>query len=188
MSSIFGIKTTQQWHSVTFWAGAFWCVSIFLKIYPKIVFGGSKIMKFLHEKNMLSKILERGPNIFYFSYQNWPREPKAWFLQSGRKFLTKLNFWWCGACQVSFREGLRRIYKAKIKIFSILDVYAHHFNSSGALENKYYAAKKWLESGLLYQDSIEHNIWGYMESPNWRLHGGGCNSPGIRSYVRARAS
>ena len=99
------------------------------------------------------------------------------------------SFWWCGACQVSFREGLRRIYKAKIKIFSILDFYAHHFNSSGALENKYYAAKKWLESGLLYQDSIEHNIWGYMESPNWRLHGGvESTPPGFRSSVRARAS
>ena len=33
---------------------------------------------------------------------------------------------------------------------------------------EYYATKKWLESGLLYQDSIEHNIGGYMESPNWR--------------------
>ena len=78
------------------------------------------------------------------------------------------SFWGCGACQVRFREGLRRIYKAKIEIFSILDIYAHNFNSSGALQNKYYATQKWLESGLLYQDSIEHNIGGYMESPNWR--------------------
>ena len=39
-------------------------------------------------------------------------------------------------------------------MFSILVIYAHDFNSSGALENKYYATKKWLESGLLYQDSI----------------------------------
>ena len=52
------------------------------------------------------------------------------------------------------------IYKAKIEIFSILDIYAHNFKSSGALENKYYATKKWLESGLLYQDSIENNIRG----------------------------
>ena len=52
------------------------------------------------------------------------------------------SFWWCGACQVRFREGLRRIYKVKIEIFSILDIYAHNFKSSGALENKYYATKK----------------------------------------------
>ena len=42
MSSIFGIKTTQKWYSVTFQAGAFWCVSIFVKIYPKIDFWGVK--------------------------------------------------------------------------------------------------------------------------------------------------
>ena len=59
----------------------------------------------------------------------------------------------------------------KIEIFSILDIYAHNFKSSGALENKYYATKKWLESGLQYQDSIEHNIRGYMESSNWRYIG-----------------
>ena len=41
-----------------------------------------------------------------------------------------------------------------------------NFNSSGALENKYYATKKGLESGLLYKDSIQHNIGGYMKSPN----------------------
>ena len=64
------------------------------------------------------------------------------------------------------------IYKAKIEIFSILDIYAHNFKSSGALENKYYATNKWLESGLQYQDSIEHNIRGYMESSNWRYMGG----------------
>ena len=62
---------------------------------------------------------------------------------------------------------LWRIYKAKIKIFSILDIYTHNFKSSGALQNKYYSTQKWLESGLLYQDSIEHNIGGYLESPNW---------------------
>ena len=44
----------------------------------------------------------------------------------------------------------------------MLDIYAHNFNSSGAHENKYYGTKKLLESGLLYQDSIEHNIGGYM--------------------------
>ena len=41
-----------------------------------------------------------------------------------------------------------------------MDIYDHNFKSSGALENKYYATKKWLESGLQYQDSIEHNIKG----------------------------
>ena len=78
------------------------------------------------------------------------------------------SFWGCGARQVRFREKKYWIYKAKIEIFSILDIYAHNFKSSGALENKYYATKKWLESGLQYQDSIEHNIRGYMESSNWR--------------------
>ena len=50
------------------------------------------------------------------------------------------SFWGCGACQVRFREGLRRIYKVKIKIFSILDIYTHNFKSSEALENKYYSS------------------------------------------------
>ena len=71
------------------------------------------------------------------------------------------KFFWGKACQVRFRENKYWIYKAKIEIFSILDIYAHNFKSSGALENKYYATKKWLESGLQYQDSIEHNIRGY---------------------------
>ena len=78
------------------------------------------------------------------------------------------SFCGCGARQDRFREKKYWIYKAKIEIFSILDIYAHNFKSSGALENKYYATQKWLESGLLYQDSIEHNIRGYMESSNWR--------------------
>ena len=55
------------------------------------------------------------------------------------------------------------LFVAFLAIFSILDIYAHNFKSSGALENKYYATNKWLESGLQYQDSIEHNIRGYMK-------------------------
>ena len=42
-----------------------------------------------------------------------------------------------GAFQVRFREEFRRIYKGKMEIFSILDIYAHNFNYSGTLENKY---------------------------------------------------
>ena len=60
------------------------------------------------------------------------------------------------------------LWSVSKKIFSILDIYAHTFNSSGALQNKYYATKKWLESGLLYEESIEHIMEGYMESPKWR--------------------
>ena len=69
------------------------------------------------------------------------------------------SFWGCGACQVRFRDKKYLIYKAKIEIFSILDIYAHNFNSSGALENKYYATKKLLESGLIYQDITLEAIW-----------------------------
>ena len=64
-------------------------------------------------------------------------------------------------------KNIHQLYKAKIEIFSILDIYTHTFNSSGALQ-KYYATKKWLESGLLYEESIEHIMEGYMESPKWR--------------------
>ena len=46
-------------------------------------------MDFIHKKNILWKNLKRGPNVLDFSYQKWPRKPKAWFLQSVRNFLKK---------------------------------------------------------------------------------------------------
>ena len=36
-----------------------------------------------------------------------------------------------------------------------MDIYAHNFKSSGALENKYYATKKLLESGLLVKELLD---------------------------------
>ena len=101
-----------------------WCVLVrfnFSQNLPQnCFFLGSKIMKFLHEKNMLSKILERGPNIFYFSYQNRPREPKAWFLQSGRKFLKKFNF--------QFFFGFSVVLSLKINAKFVSDPLSHRNN------------------------------------------------------------
>ena len=62
-----------------------------------------------------------------------------------------------------------------IRYWTSDDVNRHHIMgcgecqvrfSSGALQNKYHATKKRLESGLLYNETIEHNIEGHMESPN----------------------